>query len=175
MIQNSDIQEIIETAKSDGFVVTEKDIAVLVMCERIADRSFIFRMIYNAEPIKEKIGEYMKTDKVRYLASLLNKYGVGEVSEAGISREENKLALQQNLIRLKKLEEEGRIEAKDSVKMEIEIRTKLNDKFDMEEEDGSKHLIRVPIKHDIICPHTNRECTYMPTREACIKYYKLNE
>ena len=62
---------------------------------------------------------------------------------------------------------------KDAIKIEADIRVKLNDKFNIEEEEGQKRIIVVPQKHDIICKFTNRECSAMPSKEACMKYYNL--
>ena len=58
-------------------------------------------------------------------------------------------------------------------KVVLDARVKLNDKFNIEEEEGQKRIIVVPQKHDIICKWTSRECSAMPSKEACMKYYNL--
>ena len=58
-------------------------------------------------------------------------------------------------------------------KVVLDARVKLNDKFNIEEAEGQKRIIIVPQKHDIICKWTQRGCSSMPSKEACMKYYKL--
>ena len=109
------------------------------------------------------------------LLGVLEPFGIGSVNEELITREQNKTELIRLLKEIKTLAESKKIDAKDAVKMEADIRVKLNDKFEMEESLSQKRIIIVPQKHDIICPHTNRECTSMPTKEACMKYYGLKD
>ena len=109
------------------------------------------------------------------LLGVLEPFGIGSVNEEMITREQNKTELIRLLKEIKTLAESRKIDAKDAVKMEADIRVKLNDKFEMEESQSQKRIIIVPQKHDIICPHTNRECTSMPTKEACMKYYGLKD
>lgn len=92
-----------------------------------------------------------------------------------LTKEQNKAELIKMLQRVRKMTELGMLEAKDGLKMETDIRVRLQDKFEMERSEDERRIIVVPQKHDIICPHTNRECTFMPTKEACIEYYKIKE
>ena len=56
-----------------------------------------------------------------------------------------------------------------------DIRINLNNKFEMTRSDDNRRIIVVPQKHLYICPHTNRECSNMPPKEVCMKYYNLIE
>lgn len=62
--------------------------------------------------------------------------------------------------------------AKDGVKAEIEIRSKLNDKFKVSEEGGQQYII-VEQKFNSIC-ECGREIS-VPTKEDLMKKYNLVE
>jgi len=92
-----------------------------------------------------------------------------------ITREQNKTELLSLIERARRASENGDIDVKDALTMEKDIRVKLQDKFDMEKSEDERRIIVVPQKHDVVCPHTHRECTYMPTKEACMEHYNLKE
>ena len=95
--------------------------------------------------------------------------------ELSITKEEN----QSGLVRLLRMVEQARLEGTldldKSIQLEKDIRVKLNAQFDMEQSEKEKRIIVVPRKHLYICPHTNRECSNMPPKEVCMKYYDLVE
>jgi len=92
-----------------------------------------------------------------------------------VTREQNKNELLSLIKKAQKAAEDGLLDIKDALTMEKDIRVKLQDKFDMEQSEDERRILIVPQKHDIVCPHTHFECTYMPTKEACMKYYDLKE
>lgn len=174
MLKKSDIKSIISKASQDGHKITEADIAFVVLCNELPeDMAFHTTHLINA---KETLDRYKNSEKIQYLKKSLIPYGIGVAEFDDISRAENKGELIKLLQEVQQARENGDLETKDALKLETDIRVKLNDKFqDKDEEDLEKRVIIVPQKHDIICPHSHRECTYMPTKEACIKYYKLEE
>ena len=101
--------------------------------------------------------------------------GKPAVLEKTISKEENRAELIRMIEVIKRDMDNGDIERKDGLKMIADIRVKLNDKFEIEEQHTQRRLIVVPQKRDIICAHTQRECTYWPTKEACMQHYNLTE
>ena len=105
----------------------------------------------------------------------LEPFGVGVVNVTAITKEQNKNDLIKLLERVQMLGESKAIDIKDALKMEGDLRVKLNDKFEMEETQKQKRIIIVPSKHDIVCPHTNRECNFWPSKAACMKHYQLKE
>jgi hypothetical protein len=169
MIKEGDINNIVDSLKSECPDISEKDIAFLSLSD-VMDKDVALRIIYG-----NRKRSYPDDRKLKILSHALIPFGIGVISESGISREQNKAELIKLLKRIEDADASGTIDAKDALKMEADIRVKLNDKFDMEEERGSKRIIVVPQKHDIVCPHTNRECTFMPTKSACMKYYGLTD
>ena len=55
------------------------------------------------------------------------------------------------------------------------IRFRLQDKFELERSDKERRIIVVPAKHHHVCKYTHRECSNMPPKEVCMKYYNLVE
>ena len=155
MIKKDDIKVILKSTRQDWATVSEKDIAFAVLC---ADAEAHYR-----------------SAGVQKLLGVLEPFGIGSVNEELITREQNKTELMRLVKKIKTFAESGKIDAKSAMKMEGDIRVRLYDKFEMEESQSQKRIIIVPQKHDMICPHTNRECTSMPTKEACMKYYGLKD
>lgn len=173
MIRNEDIKDILKSARQKHKGVSERDIAFVVLCDALADKGMAYGLAYGES--RDDADKHYACAAITALREVMRPFGIGVGDEDLITRAENKTELIKLLPKLRELRERGEIEAKDAVKMEIDIRAKLNDKFDMEEADGQKRIIVVPQKHDIICPHTNRECSKMPSKEACMRYYALKE
>lgn len=97
------------------------------------------------------------------------------LEDTTITREENRQGFIDLLAKIEDGLVNNRISFKDAMALEKDIRARLNDKFDMQKSDKERRIIVVPAKHLFICPHTNRECSNMPPKEVCMKYYDLVE
>ena len=97
------------------------------------------------------------------------------LEDTTITREENRQGFIDLLAKIEDGLVNNRISFKDAMALEKDIRARLNDKFDMQKSDKERRIIVVPAKHLFICPHTNRECSNMPPKEVCMKYYNLVE
>lgn len=164
MISYNDIKDIINSLKTEGIEARVRDVAYLVMCDSFVDKGLAAKVAYQEE-------DKPSSKVLSMLAEKLKPFGIGAVTT--ISKDENREELLKLLQRVQDAEREGTIDPKDAIKIEADIRVKLNDKFNIEEEEGQRRIIVVPQKHDIICKHTNRECSAMPSKEACMKYYNL--
>ena len=58
---------------------------------------------------------------------------------------------------------------RDLEKMELEVRVKLVDKWDMQKEEANEKII-TPKVYDYICPWTRRECYQLGKEEAMEKW-----
>lgn len=174
MIKQSELKTILTKAVQDGVKITEADIAFVAL-RNILPEDVAFRVLHS--PMESTtLADYKVSAKIKYLEKELVPYGLGVEEFDDISDAENKADLIKLLHKVQEAYEDGTLDTKDALKLETDIRVKLKDKFqDKLEEDSEKRIIIVPQKHDIICPHSHRECTYMPTKEACKKYYKLTE
>ena len=178
MITNANIEEIINNVKEElNKQVTLRDIMFILNQGMFEDRKTAYKASFGEVATDEDLDVYIYSEKIQKLIELLAPFmGVSSedgVNEDDITFEENKQGLIRLLNQVDRELKDGKIETKDALKLQTDIRVKLNDKFDTSESTDSKHIIVVPCKHDIICPHTNYECTYMPTKEACKKYYNL--
>lgn len=91
------------------------------------------------------------------------------------TREDNKAALLAQIDEIEQAFKDGEISYKDKSAQISAIRFRLQDKFELENSDTERRIVIVPAKHLYICPHTNRECSNMPPKEVCMKYYNLAE
>lgn len=164
MISYNDIKDIINSLKTEGIEARVRDVAYLVMCDSFVDKGLAAKVAYQED-------EKPSNKVLSTLAERLKPFGIGAVTT--ISKDENREELLKLLQRVQDAEHEGTIDPKDAIKIEADIRVKLNDKFNIEEEEGQRRIIVVPQKHDIICKWTSRECSAMPSKEACMKYYNL--
>lgn len=164
MISYNDIKDIINSLKTEGIEARVRDVAYLVMCDSFVDKGLAAKVAYQED-------EKPSNKVLSTLAEKLKPFGIGAVTT--ISKDENREELLKLLQRVQDAEREGTIDPKDAIKIEADIRVKLNDKFNIEEEEGQRRIIVVPQKHDIICKWTSRECSAMPSKEACMKYYNL--
>lgn len=164
MISYNDIKDIINSLKTEGIEAKVRDVAYLVMCDSFVDKSLAAKVAYQEE-------EKPSNKVLSVLSEKLKPFGIGAVTT--ISKDENREELLKLLQKIQDAERDGTIDPKDAIKIEADIRVKLNDKFNIEEEEGQRRIIVVPQKHDIICKWTSRECSAMPSKEACMKYYNL--
>ena len=151
MISYNDIKDIINSLKTEGIEARVRDVAYLVMCDSFVDKALAAKVAYQDD-------EKPSSKVLSTLAEKLKPFGIGAVTT--ISKDENREALLKDTF----------IKAS---KVVLDARVKLNDKFNIEEEEGQRRIIVVPQKHDIICKWTSRECSAMPSKEACMKYYNL--
>lgn len=152
--------------------MTAEDVAFAALCDTFEDKNFAYRIAYG----KKGDGDVLyETPRFKKMLVALEPFGVGVVNVAAITKEQNKNDLIKLLERVQMLGESKAIDIKDALKMEGDLRVKLNDKFEMEETQKQKRIIIVPSKHDIVCPHTNRECNFWPSKAACMKHYQLKE
>lgn len=171
MIKKDDIKIVLESVRPDWQSVSEKDIAFAILCDTLEDKNLAFRIAYRSTG--KEADEFYNRPRFKKLLGALEPFGVGIVDNNTITKEENKTELLKMLDRIDYLLDNGDLEPKDAIKMQTDIRVKLNDKFEMEESQKQKRIIVVPSKHDIVCPKTNRECNYWPTKKACCNHFGL--
>lgn len=173
------IKDIISVSKNLGHNVTVKDVSLMILYHEYNDHELAYDVIYGDGKYKE----YFSLPKILFLKSyyednFLNKKEPKKKSEAKVGNditfEENKAALINLLNELKKSVDNGEIEKKDAIKMESDIRTRLNDKFGSSEKAEQTNVVVVEPKFNYICKYTNREC-YINSKEACMKRYNLKE
>lgn len=186
MIKLKDIEKVITDMTNLGHDVSVRDISFVILSKEFDSDSIAYKAIYGKDCNASDIEEYGKSRKISalrtYIASNFNKDGKSvkkssknkaDISLSDISFEENKGALIEMIKRIPTLITEGKLSEKDAFKLEMEARTKLNDKFDVEKEQGQQYVI-VEKKFNFICPHLHKEC-YIYTKEDLMEKYGLIE
>lgn len=186
MIKLKDIEKTITDMTALGHEVSVRDISFVILSKEFDSASIAYKAIYGKDCNSSDIEEYGKCRKISalrtYIASNFNKEAKtvkktsknkDEISLSDISFEENKGALIEMIKRIPTLITEGKLSEKDAFKLEMEARTKLNDKFDVEKEQGQQYVI-VEKKFNFICPHLHKEC-YVYTKEDLMEKYGLIE
>lgn len=162
---------VLETVRADWEKADEKDVAFAILCDAFEDKTLAYRIAYRKTD--KEADKFYQTPRFKKLLEVLEPFGIGNVNSNAITREENKNELLKMLDKIQEAVAHHEIETKDALKMQTDIRVKLNDKFEMEESQKQKRIIVVPSKHDIVCPMTRRECNFWPTRKACVKHFGL--
>ena len=171
MLKKADVKLVLDSVRTDWQSVSEKDVAFAILCDALDDKSLAYRLAYRKS---EKDAEnFYNTPRFKKLLDMLEPFGIGSIDESKLTKEENKGELLKLLNQIDDLFAQGKIDAKDALKMKTDIRVKLNDKFDMEDSQKQRRIIIVQSKHDMVCPSTNRECTFWPKRKACCTHFGL--
>ena len=171
MLKKENIKMILESVRIDWDKCDEKDIAFAILCDALEDKTLAYRLAYRKS--EKDAAKFYETPRFKKLLDVLEPFGIGKVNNNAITKEENKNELLKMLDKIDQALSDGNLEPKDALKMQTDIRVKLNDKFEMEESQKQKRIIVVPSKHDIVCPTTNRECNYWPSRKACCRHFGL--
>lgn len=119
--------------------------------------------------------DYYKDEIKSNSAKLNNNKAVKDAEDVIYTKEENKAALLAQINDIEKAYRNDEISFKDKTALISAIRFRLQDKFELERSDKERRIIVVPAKHLYVCPYTNRECSNMPPKEVCMKYYNLVE
>lgn len=171
MLKKDNIKMILDSIRTDWLSVSEKDIAFAILCDALVDKTLAYRLAYRKSD--KEAEAFYDSPRFKRLLDALEPFGIGNIDGNTITKEENKNELLKMLDKIQVEVDRGNLETKDALKMQTDIRVKLNDKFEMEESQKQKRIIVVPSKHDIVCPRTNVECNYWPTKKACIRHFGL--
>lgn len=184
MITINDIEKIIKDATKMKLEVTVRDISYVLLFFKYSVKDIAYKSIFDKDASSETIEKYDKSKVVQFLKTYIEssfndiqkeepkKISV-ETLEREISKEENKAAIIQLIDEIKEAELKGLIGKKDSLKMQGDLRNKLDKTLDSSEEDNTKFII-VNQKFNSICPYCSREIS-VPTKEDLMKKYNLIE
>lgn len=178
MISTKQVNEIIDNGKLLGVNIRVRDIAFVLLSRQFDDDNIAYRCIFTNNDTS--YDEYKKSnlfsivqkevdDKLLPL-KVANKKDKNNSED--ISFEENKAEILRLIKETRTALEDGKIEAKDALKIEADLRVKLNDKFNIQNEVKDQVVI-VNAKYNSICS-CGREL-YIPTKDDLMKKYNLVE
>lgn len=177
-MEKIDLQKVIIECEADGYKVKVRDIAYVVLCRTFDDCTIAYQIVFG----NGDVDAYKKSTPIKYLTSYIdNKYPdepkkvKKKDSDDDITFEENKA----DMVKLiKKTQAElaaGNIESKDALKIEADLRIKLNDKFQVKE-DVKDQIVHVNFKYDDICPYCSHEIARRPiSKMEAMGMYNLVE
>jgi len=188
MITIEDIENIVSDLRGQTYKASKGDITFALLSGIVGNEVASY-LAFNT-PVSN-LPKYIKGTKLKCVRKALIGFGLlGDKPAAStttqnekeipqgkreITKEENREALMAELDEISRLQRNGDLDAKDAVMARARIRFELNKNFEMDKSEDERRILIVPQKHDIVCPHTHFECTYMPTKEACMEHYNLKE
>lgn len=179
MISNNEIKGVIEACKDAGFEnIGLRDVAYAWLSTfAFLDSMLAYKAIYGRDEDfdMERGRKYGETAEMIYLKNLLEtNYGKKTKKELQESEDMTFEMNKQGIIRLIKETEDAmeakQIEKKDGLKILADLRVKLNDKFNVQEE-IVEQMVVVEKKFNHICKY-GYEC-YLPTKEDLMEMYDL--
>lgn len=180
-----DIKKIVEDCRRQDLDIKVRDIAYVILERTFQNEHISYRAIFGHEVTDNDVKMYAESDTIKKLKGYLvrNMPQNGKTESTGkltgsnaaelITFEENKAALVDMLDEIRLARMNGDLDYKDALKLETEIRTKLNDKFAVADTTEQQYVI-VECKYNSICEHCNHEI-YIPTKEDLMKEYNLVE
>ena len=182
-----DIEKTIKDASKMKHEITVRDISYVILFFEYCSSVVAYKSIFDKDADENSIKKYDTSKKIDFLKMYIasnfkeeekvkqskkNEINNDELIQ-DITFEENKAKLIAMLQKVNDLVKSGDMSAKDGVKAEIEIRSKLNDKFKVSEEGGQQYII-VEQKYNAVCEYCSHEL-YIPTKEDLMKKYNLVE
>lgn len=168
-----DINKIIADCKGIGYNVRMSDIAYAMLAKDFKDITIPYTIFYGKGTSEADIKKFDRSKNMKFLKKYIQTNFEDKVSTKSSSQGdgneltfgENKEQLIKNLETIRKMKESGELDAKDFIKLDIEIRTKLIDKFKVEDNQNEQRII-VYSKYDAICPYCHHEVKSKPAEEA---------
>ena len=188
MITNEQIRQTINDCAKAGHAIGMRDISYILLCKHYEDHSTAYRILFglDADFNAEYAYTYDQTASINYLRDYVE-FNLSDDTSAkkkkkkkisdddDISFEENKAEILNLIKATKQAFENGEIEAKDALKIEADLRVKLNDKFSVTEE-VKDQIVVVSQKYDAICGRCGCEVARRPiSKEEAMEMYDLIE
>lgn len=182
MISNDKISAIIEDCEAIGYQVRVRDISFVILSKHFEDASVAYKAVFGSDANEGVIESYITSKEIVYLKSYMDsnsllgnkKKGRKKLNdEDDITFDENKAEIIKLIKETQKALEEGKIKSADALKIQADLRVKLNDKFSVKDE-SQDSLVLVNMKYNAICSGCGREL-YIPTKEDLMRQYNLVE
>lgn len=186
MLKKSDFVKIINDCKASGYELKVRDAMFCLLKNMVDDSEIIYNSLFGQGDDAKFISDYEKSKPIKFLDKYIkanydnakqsdaDNTKKKKISEEDISFEENKAELIKMLKDIDDAVKDGLIEVKDAMKMKVDIRTKLNDKFGASEKSDEQRIVVVPPKFNHICEKTRTEC-WLQTKEYAMEHWGLIE
>lgn len=177
MITNEKLESIINDGKKAGYDIRIRDMSYALLCRFFVDKNVVYRSVFGAATNDAEIDLYDQSKQMAFLKSYLkdvepSSNTTRKKKESDISFDENKEEMIKLIKETQDAMDRGEIEAKDGLKIQADLRVKINDKFGVREE-STEQLVLVNCKYNEICS-CGKEI-YIPTKEDLMEKYNLVE
>jgi hypothetical protein len=183
MLSNKEINKVIDDCAKNDVKIRIRDIAYVFLSRVFSDPALVYKLIFGDE---DRDG-YAHSFTITFLTSYINSNYPKTKSSAptqeikkvsskrDITFDENKAYMLYLKDEVEKSMEAGDIEKKDALKLLAELSVKLNDKFNVSD-NNKEQLVVVNTKYDDICPYCSHEVTRnVISKEEAMKMYGLIE
>lgn len=188
-----EIKDIIKESRLAGHDVKMKDVAYIIVRTVIDDRAVAYRSIFDTAESEDSVKQYEMQPGIKFLKNRLKKYISPKAQRSAapatkaqdtsdkdinskykdITFEENKEAMLELIDEIQEGMRNKEIDVAVGLKMQTDIRTKLQDKFEVSNK-KDEHRIVVNTKFNHICEWTRKEC-FLQTKEYAMKQWGLIE
>lgn len=185
MIGNDKIRQAIDDCKRAGHSVGMRDLTYVLLCGQYEDIATAYRVLFglDADFSPEYVYTYDQTSAMLYLKDYVERNLIVDTGrkkkkklsdDEDMSFEENKAAMIKLIRDTQEAMDRGEIEPKDGLKIQADLRTRLNDKFNVAE-DVRDQIVVVHQKYDDI-DSAGREVARRPiSKEEAMEMYNLVE
>lgn len=177
------INKIIDSGINAGYNVIISDIVFTLLRDNIGAEAAAYLA---TGKLYQKLASYANSPKMKFLRRSIhpnistscaedvssNLTSKGKQAETSITEEENMASILKMIADVERKISNDEIEFDKGIKLLGDFRFKLKDKFDMDKSEDERRVVVVPHKHDFVCPHTNKECSY-PSKKMCMEHYNL--
>lgn len=190
MLSTDDLRNIKNDCEKAGYKIVVKDISFAIVKKMYEDVLVAYKSIYNDNRTDTDIIAFTKTPAMTflfsYLDSMFKQRGGSSIattkSTTAKTKDVNDITFEENkaeIIRLIKETQDaranGEMDVKDALKLEGELRVKLNDKFKVQEE-VKDNVVVVNQKYNDVCPRCHTEIARKEmTKDEAMKTYNLVE
>lgn len=169
MINADKIREIIDVGNAFGHQIIVRDISYVLLCRMYEERDIAYKTLFPEQ--SDDFEKYAGQKKIKWLQDYMTQTIFND-DDSIITFDDNKKAMIELIERTQKSLENHEIDPDKALKIEADLRVKLNDKFKIQNEIKEKVVI-VEKKYNMICKH-GFEC-YLPTKEELMEMYDLVE
>lgn len=178
MIKDEQIVNLISDCRGSGHEVGLRDISFTLLSMMYDNTELAYKSVFGSS---DGFETYLKDSKVAFLKSYIKENVVNAILFGGKDEQGNTisdLSFEENKTEMIKLIKEtqdqlrdNKIEAKDALKIQADLRIKLNDKFKVAA-DVRDSVVVVEQKYNSVCEYCGHEIA-VPTEEELIKKYNL--
>jgi hypothetical protein len=179
MITNEQLKQCKEDCKKKGYNITMDDITYALLVRELEDIRVAYKCAFGdkSDFNIDYCESYNQTNATEFLKIYIdqNLFKKKKRQDVELSFDENKAEMIKLIKETQDAYENKQIDKKDALKIQAELRVKLNSQFNVSE-DTKQQVIYVNAKYDAICPYCGREVASREmTKEEAMSKYNLKE